>query len=155
MSQLALQLHPDKNCAHNADDAFKAVGKSFACLSDPEKVCVCVCTCVQVRSCVCICVLLRLWRPFLWSSDPDRLCVCVNVHASKCASSKAVKCCYRETIHTEQVRTHTCVHLGMNTYNYCRLDINCSLDIRAQGIGQGHRARALGKGIGQGYRARA
>ncbi|KAF5835555.1 hypothetical protein DUNSADRAFT_7208 [Dunaliella salina] len=34
---LALQLHPDKNSAHHADEAFKAVGRSFACLSDPDK----------------------------------------------------------------------------------------------------------------------
>ncbi len=36
--QLALKLHPDKNRAHRADEAFKAVGKAFACLSDPDKV---------------------------------------------------------------------------------------------------------------------
>ncbi|KAJ9511236.1 hypothetical protein QJQ45_017174 [Haematococcus lacustris] len=35
--QLALKLHPDKNRAHKADEAFKAVGKAFACLSDSDK----------------------------------------------------------------------------------------------------------------------
>jgi len=35
--KLALKLHPDKNGAHKADEAFKAVGKAFTCLSDPQK----------------------------------------------------------------------------------------------------------------------
>lgn len=35
--QLALKLHPDKNSAPGAEDAFKAVGKAFAILSDPDK----------------------------------------------------------------------------------------------------------------------
>jgi DnaJ-class molecular chaperone len=30
-------MHPDKNRAPNAEDAFKKVGQAFACLSDPEK----------------------------------------------------------------------------------------------------------------------
>jgi curved DNA-binding protein CbpA len=36
--KLALKLHPDKCKAHRADEAFKAVGRAFACLSDPDKV---------------------------------------------------------------------------------------------------------------------
>lgn len=36
-TQLALKLHPDKNCANHADEAFKAVSKSFCCLSDASK----------------------------------------------------------------------------------------------------------------------
>lgn len=36
--QLALKLHPDKNSALKADEAFKAVSKAFTCLSDPDKV---------------------------------------------------------------------------------------------------------------------
>lgn len=35
--QLALKLHPDKNSAPGAEEAFKAVGKAFAVLSDPDK----------------------------------------------------------------------------------------------------------------------
>lgn len=35
--KLALKLHPDKNSAPGAEDAFKAVGKAFAILSDSEK----------------------------------------------------------------------------------------------------------------------
>ena len=35
--KLALQLHPDKNTAPGASEAFKAVGNAFAVLSDPEK----------------------------------------------------------------------------------------------------------------------
>lgn len=35
--QLALKLHPDKNSAPGAEDAFKAVGKAFTILSDPDK----------------------------------------------------------------------------------------------------------------------
>jgi DnaJ family protein B protein 12 len=36
-SQLALKLHPDKNPAPKAEEAFKAVSKAFSCLSDPDK----------------------------------------------------------------------------------------------------------------------
>lgn len=32
--KLALRLHPDKNCARGADDAFKSVSRAYACLSD-------------------------------------------------------------------------------------------------------------------------
>ncbi|GAB4818131.1 hypothetical protein N2152v2_005177 [Parachlorella kessleri] len=35
--KLALKLHPDKNKARGADEAFKLVSKAFSCLSDPEK----------------------------------------------------------------------------------------------------------------------
>ncbi|CAG0886968.1 unnamed protein product [Cyprideis torosa] len=35
--KLALQLHPDKNSAPRAGEAFKAVGNAFAILSDSEK----------------------------------------------------------------------------------------------------------------------
>jgi len=35
--KLALQLHPDKNKAPGAEEAFKAVGNAFAMLSDDEK----------------------------------------------------------------------------------------------------------------------
>eukprot|EP00004_Rigifila_ramosa_P007822 TRINITY_DN189_c3_g1_i1.p1 TRINITY_DN189_c3_g1~~TRINITY_DN189_c3_g1_i1.p1 ORF type:complete len:345 (-),score=70.26 TRINITY_DN189_c3_g1_i1:45-1079(-) len=35
--KLARELHPDKNTAPGAEEAFKAVGKAFACLSDPQK----------------------------------------------------------------------------------------------------------------------
>jgi DnaJ family protein B protein 12 len=35
--KLALQFHPDKNKAPGATDAFKAIGKAFAVLSDTEK----------------------------------------------------------------------------------------------------------------------
>ncbi|TMW55952.1 hypothetical protein Poli38472_008600 [Pythium oligandrum] len=35
--KLALKLHPDKNSAPGAEDAFKAVGKAFTILSDTEK----------------------------------------------------------------------------------------------------------------------
>ncbi|KAG1655323.1 hypothetical protein FOA52_008235 [Chlamydomonas sp. UWO 241] len=35
--KLALKLHPDKNKAHRAEEAFKAVSKAFSCLSDPQK----------------------------------------------------------------------------------------------------------------------
>ena len=35
--QLALKLHPDKNSAPGAEDAFKAVGKALSTLSDPQK----------------------------------------------------------------------------------------------------------------------
>lgn len=35
--KLALRLHPDKNQAKGADEAFKAVSKAFSCLSDGDK----------------------------------------------------------------------------------------------------------------------
>nr|CAB3238736.1 dnaJ homolog subfamily B member 14-like [Phallusia mammillata] len=35
--KMALQLHPDKNSAPGATDAFKAVGKAYAVLSDTEQ----------------------------------------------------------------------------------------------------------------------
>ncbi|PHJ24613.1 hypothetical protein CSUI_001529 [Cystoisospora suis] len=35
--KLALQLHPDKNKAPHAEEAFKKVSKVFQCLNDPEK----------------------------------------------------------------------------------------------------------------------
>lgn len=35
--QLALRLHPDKNKAHKADEAFKLLSKAFSCLSNPDK----------------------------------------------------------------------------------------------------------------------
>ncbi|KAH7426404.1 hypothetical protein KP509_10G000900 [Ceratopteris richardii] len=34
--KLSLKVHPDKNKAPGADEAFKAVSRAFACLSDPE-----------------------------------------------------------------------------------------------------------------------
>jgi DnaJ family protein B protein 12 len=35
--KMALKVHPDKNRAPNAQDAFKKVGQAYACLSDPDK----------------------------------------------------------------------------------------------------------------------
>ena len=35
--KLALRLHPDKNVAPGASEAFKRLNKAFSCLSDPEK----------------------------------------------------------------------------------------------------------------------
>jgi DnaJ family protein B protein 12 len=35
--QLALKLHPDKNKAPKAEEAFKAVSRAFSCLSDADK----------------------------------------------------------------------------------------------------------------------
>jgi DnaJ family protein B protein 12 len=35
--QLALRLHPDKNKALHADEAFKLLSKAFSCLSSPDK----------------------------------------------------------------------------------------------------------------------
>ncbi|XP_076459161.1 dnaJ homolog subfamily B member 14-like [Babylonia areolata] len=35
--KLALQMHPDKNKAPGATEAFKAIGNAYAVLSDPEK----------------------------------------------------------------------------------------------------------------------
>lgn len=34
--KISLKVHPDKNKAPGAEEAFKAVSKAFACLSDPE-----------------------------------------------------------------------------------------------------------------------
>lgn len=34
--KISLKVHPDKNKAAGADEAFKAVSKAFACLNDPE-----------------------------------------------------------------------------------------------------------------------
>ena len=36
-AQLALKLHPDKNRAPKAEEAFKAVSRAFSCLSDADK----------------------------------------------------------------------------------------------------------------------
>ena len=33
----ALKLHPDKNNAPQADEAFKKINAAMACLSDPDK----------------------------------------------------------------------------------------------------------------------
>ena len=35
--KLALKVHPDKNHAPNASEAFKLVGKAYGCLSDAQK----------------------------------------------------------------------------------------------------------------------
>jgi DnaJ-domain-containing protein 1 len=35
--KLSLKVHPDKNAAPHADEAFKAVGLAYATLSDPQK----------------------------------------------------------------------------------------------------------------------
>eukprot|EP00756_Hemistasia_phaeocysticola_P044741 Hpha_TRINITY_DN1852_c0_g1::TRINITY_DN1852_c0_g1_i1::g.170581::m.170581/K09518/DNAJB12; DnaJ homolog subfamily B member 12 len=35
--RLALELHPDKNTADGADEAFKAVGEAYSVLSDPQR----------------------------------------------------------------------------------------------------------------------
>lgn len=35
--KLALKLHPDKNKAPRAEEAFKAVSRAFQCLSDADK----------------------------------------------------------------------------------------------------------------------
>jgi DnaJ family protein B protein 12 len=35
--QLALRLHPDKNKAWKADEAFKLLSKAFSTLSNPDK----------------------------------------------------------------------------------------------------------------------
>ena len=35
--KLALKVHPDKNKAPSAEQAFKKVGQAYACLSDPDK----------------------------------------------------------------------------------------------------------------------
>jgi DnaJ family protein B protein 12 len=37
LPQLALRLHPDKNKALKADEAFKLLSKAFSCLSTPDK----------------------------------------------------------------------------------------------------------------------
>lgn len=37
MSELALECHPDKNRAPQAEEAFKKVAAAYACLADPEK----------------------------------------------------------------------------------------------------------------------
>jgi DnaJ family protein B protein 12 len=36
-AQLALRLHPDKNKAWKADEAFKLLSKAFSTLSNPDK----------------------------------------------------------------------------------------------------------------------
>jgi DnaJ-class molecular chaperone len=37
IAQLALRLHPDKNKALHADEAFKLLSKAFSCLSNSDK----------------------------------------------------------------------------------------------------------------------
>ncbi|CAG8683965.1 10428_t:CDS:2, partial [Scutellospora calospora] len=37
IQKLALQMHPDKNAAPGADEAFKMISKAFQILSDPQK----------------------------------------------------------------------------------------------------------------------
>jgi hypothetical protein len=57
LSQLALRLHPDKNKARHADEAFKLLSKAFSCLSNPDKRAYydrCACSSSSCSSCGCL-----------------------------------------------------------------------------------------------------